>query len=91
MIGKTTEGELERVLEDGSMKRQLMAEGTAKGEKWDEGYWRYCLQLFGYSHCEPNPPEDPEARAEWETAIERGWIVIDTKDVAALKASQGTL
>jgi hypothetical protein len=73
--------ELERVLLDGSMKRDTKADYQSRGEKWNEGYWRYCLQLFGYSYCEPDPPEDPEARAEWETAIEKGWIVIDPKDV----------
>lgn len=73
--------ELERVLLDGSMKRDLKADYEARGERWIEGYWRYCLQLFGYSYCEPDPPDDPKDRAEWETAIERGWIVIDPKDV----------
>jgi hypothetical protein len=87
MIGKLTEEELERVLLDGSMKRDTKADYQARGEKWDEGYWRYCLQLFGYSYCEPDPPDDPNDRAEWETAIEQGWIVIDPKDVAALRAS----
>ena len=86
MIGKLTEEELERVLLDGSMKRDTKADYQARGEKWDEGYWRYCLQLFGYSYCEPDPPEDPKDRAEWETAIEQGWIVIDPKDVKASHA-----
>jgi len=72
---------LARDFEDGTAKKEAMAEAAAKGERWDEGYWRYCLQLFGYSYCEPDPPEDPKDRAEWETAIERGWIVIDPKDV----------
>ncbi len=68
---------LKRVLEDGSLKRRLVAEGAARGEKWNEGEWRYCLQLFGFSYCEPDPPEDRDARAEWQMMVDRGWIVLD--------------